>query len=533
MALVLLLATLANTGPVTDNDYGLHLRIGQEIAETGRPVLVDNHSYTLPGAHYPDHEWAIQWLFFQLQRLVGDGGMVALKGLLIGATLLLVALSVRGPLPLKLGLVLLVLLLGLNHSQVRPHLFSWLFAAALGLLLQRRLYWAIPPLLLLWGNSHGSVLLGVGIAGLYFLEEFWHVRRYPPLLWAAACALAPLANPSGIGIYTLFFEIKGQTGFVGEWQPYTPLTWPFWLLVLLIGLAVWKVVARRPFNLFDAVRVAVLGFLGFQASRNGVIDAILLAPFLGDWLNPSVSRWSPRAQEVAAGAMAAIVALTLGVQLYNRQALRFELDYEQLPVAAVRFAKSHGLTGPLFNDYNFGGYLLWQGWPDYPVFVDGRLEVYGGPVLDDYLLVSKAQQGWQQVVERYGITFFMLRPDRDITKALLQDPRWDLVYFDYNSAILVRHDLFPGVRRLTVVSPTGNRGSPKPEQVIAEINYLLQENPLFFGGYKILAFQRYKLGDYAGARKALEEYLRLHPQGRRVEDTKEIMQGLANKGEWR
>src|ERR1039458_7411349 len=34
-----------------------------------------------------------------------------------------------------------------------------------------------------------------------------------------------------------------------------------------------------------------------------------------------------------------------------------------------------GLSGPMLNDYSFGGYLIWAA-PEYPVMMDGRTDVY-------------------------------------------------------------------------------------------------------------------------------------------------------------
>jgi hypothetical protein len=550
----LLLVVVANTGPIANNDYGLHLRIGQEIAEAWRPVHVDYHSYTLPGARYPDHEWLTQLAFYGVHHALGDEGMVALRGLLIGIALAFMLASVRGPLPLKLGLLVLVMLLGFDHAHMRPHLLSWVMAGLLNVLLQRRINWAVLALLLFWGNTHGSVLLGVGIAGLHYVEAYARVYRerrtqlgrratkkreeqihrwfHPSLLWAACCALAPLLNPNGVGIYTLFFEISGHTTFIGEWQPYTPDTLAFWLLVGFVLVALYGLFKSHPFNWFDAVPLAVLALLAFQSSRNGVVATILLAPLFGRWYGQDVARWSSRARWVVGILLAVVLAVMLGLRIRSDQALDFRLDHEHLPVEAVEFMQRHQLEGPIFNDYNFGGYLLWKAWPEYPVFIDGRTEVYKGRVLEEYLAVSRAAAGWEDIVERYGVTFFLVRPEREISKVLLEHADWDLVYFDYNSVIYIQSGLFPELERLHVVSPYGHRDRSRVAEATEEITYLLEENPRFFGGYKILAFLLYRQGDYSGAREALKQYLVLHPEGGRVEETQSLMESLRVQGAW-
>ncbi len=548
IALLLGAALLAHSGAIANNDYGLHLRIGEEIADEG-PPRIDRHSHTAPGTEYPDHEWLIQLAFYGVHRVGGDGGMVVLRALLIGIVLALVLFGARGELSVRLACVGVVFLLGLNHGQMRPHLVGWVLAALLAFLIEpggrwagsyselggakaRRRLWAVPPLLLVWGNCHGSVLLGVGMAGLLFLELYREAPSRRLLLWGALCFLAPMVNPQGPRIYALFFEISGHTSFIGEWQAYPPGSWPFWLLcgVAVVAAAGW--LGSRPRNRVDLVRLIVLLVLAFRSSRNGVVAAIFLAPMLVRWYSPRVARRG-RSLRYGLAAAAVVVAVAVAtVRTGDGRVLRFGLDPQQLPVASVDFVLRHRLTGPVFNDYNFGGYLLWKAYPSLPVFVDGRTEVYKGEVLDQYLAVSRAAPGWRAIVDRYRIQFFLIRPEREIAHQLVTDPGWDLVYFDYNSVVFVRHGRFPGVKRLQVVTPYGHRDRTRIDQAIDEISYLLAENPAFFGGYKILAFLLYRRGDVAGARRQLERYLELHPSGRELHETRSLIEGLRRRGAW-
>lgn len=527
--LIVLAGLLANLGPVGTNDIGFHLRLGQEIAAAG-PPSVDNHSFTAPGAPYPDHEWLAQLGLWGLFSAFGVPGLAIAQGVLIGITLALVVYAARGPAPLRALVVLPVLLLGFDHSEIRPHLLGWVYIAVLGLLLERRRYDWTLGLLLLWANTHASVLLGVGLAGLSCLEDAARTRNVRPLGWAAAIAIVPLLNPYGIHVYTLFFQISDNADFVGEWQPYGTDTWQFFLLVgMVVGAAVG--VVKSDLNLFDAFRLLVLATLSFQSSRTGVVMAIFLAPYFGRWYGADVAKWGRGARQVVLGLSTVLVLGLLAVRVRDGRALRLDLDAEHLPVAAVDFIQRHHLTGPMYNDYNFGGYLLWKA-PELPVFMDGRIEVYQGNVLDQHLQVSRAAQGWEAIADRYGIQFFLVRPERGITSALLENPAWDLVYFDYNAAIFVREDRFAGLKRLEVIAPTGNRDKTAIDTGIAEMRYLLDENPAFFGGHKVLAFLLYKRGDLAGSAAALHRYLELHPSGSELEETQELVRALRKRGMW-
>ncbi len=529
LVLLVVAGLLANLGPVGNNDIGFHLRLGQEIAASGPPT-VDNHSFTAPGVPYPDHEWVAQLGLWGLFSAFGVPGLAVAQGVLIGISLGLVAYSVKGPAPLRAVAVLPVLLLGFDHSEIRPHLLGWIYIAALGILLERRRYAWILGLLLLWANTHASVLLGVGLAGLSCLEEAARTRNLRPLAWAAAIATVPLLNPYGLHVYTLFFQISDNADFVGEWQPYGAETWQFFLLVaMVIGAAVG--ILKSRLNAFDAFRLFVMATLSFQSSRTGVVMAIFLAPYFGRWYGAGIARWGRGARQAVLGLSAVVVVGLLAVRVRDGRALRLDLDAEHLPVAAVEFIHRHNLTGPMYNDYNFGGYLLWKA-PELPVFMDGRIEVYQGNVLAQHLQVSRAALGWEEIADRYGIQFFLVRPERGITSALLENPAWDLVYFDYNAAIFVRADGFEGLKRLEVISPTGNRDKAAIDAGIAEMRYLLGENPAFFGGHKVLAFLLYKRGDMTGSAASLRRYLDLHPSGAELAETQELLTALRKRGMW-
>lgn len=197
--LIVLAGLLANLGPVGTNDIGFHLRLGQEIAVAG-PPSIDNHSFTAPGVAYPDHEWLAQLGLWGLFAAFGVPGLAVAQGVLIGITLALVGYSVKGPAPLRALAALPVLLLGFDHSEIRPHLLGWIYIAVLGILLERRRFGWVLGLLLLWANTHASVLLGAGLAGLSCLEDAARTRNIRPLMWAAAVALVPLLNPYGIHV---------------------------------------------------------------------------------------------------------------------------------------------------------------------------------------------------------------------------------------------------------------------------------------------------------------------------------------------
>ncbi|MCZ7582483.1 MAG: hypothetical protein M5R36_03640 [Deltaproteobacteria bacterium] len=229
---------------------------------------------------------------------------------------------------------------------------------------------------------------------------------------------------------------------------------------------------------------------------------------------------------------AILAAMAGGVFLtVERQAFQFDVDLYSLPVRATEFINRHGLRGEMFNDYNFGGYLLWKSEPRRKVFVDGRLEVYGpGGQLDHYLRVSNGAPGWRQILDRYGVDWCVVRADRPIAKQLDESGIWEMVYFDYNAAIFLRQGAQPEIRRIPRFRPWGHRDRDNLDALLDEAHYLLGENPDFFGGYKMLAFVLFRKEDFSGALENMKRYLDLYPDGMESGQTRDMLSALAQRG---
>jgi hypothetical protein len=530
-ALACLTLFVASARIVGDNDVGFHLRLGQDTLERGRPPHADFHSHTAPGAPYPDHEWLAQVILALTDRFLGLAGLVYLQAALVTATAVLL-LSLRPPSwTMRLVCVAFFAGLGAHHVQTRPHLFGWLLSAALVWLLDRgRLRW-VPPLLALWANLHASVGLGVAIALLHLYRRARADGAVPPFGVMAACVLAPLLNPYHVHVYALFFQIRGAADFVGEWKPFRDEHPQYWMQVALFALGLAAALRCRKPRIPIFLEVVALGWLTFTASRNGVVAAIYLAPILLEGLATWVETRPRLVLTIARAATVGALAAMAAYRLREESVLVPRIDRYRLPVEAVSFLQRHRLPGPVFNDYNFGGYFLWKG-PEYPVFVDGRVEVYRGRPLEEYLQTSNARPGWASVLDRHRVRTVVVRPERTLARELLQAAGWKLVYFDYNSVVFTRVPT-PGMRALVNVSPYGHRNREAATQALDEITYLVRENPRFFGGHKIQAFLLARMGRDREAARSLSRYQQTAPPGgKETGDAKQLMEVLARRGAW-
>ena len=101
---------------------------------------------------------------------------------------------------------------------------------------------------------------------------------------------------------------------------------------------------------------------------------------------------------------------------------------QKVPVQATAWIKQNQPQGPIFNSYNWGGYLTWQ-LRDYPVFIDGRADLYGNEIIQEWLEISEGTEKGLALLESHQINLIYLEPYHALLGKL--DPQeWVKVYAD-------------------------------------------------------------------------------------------------------
>jgi len=473
--LAALLATLCaahGTARVRSDDAWMHLAIGRMIVERGELPAVDVFLNSGEPAPWTIHSWLSEVVFYGLM----DGGglplLLGFRALLMAATLLLLLLLLRrlgAPPWLAALLCCLVLLVpGIRTTLMRPLLFSHLllvvFLAVLygvraGRLSPRAL-WALPLLTVPWANLHAGHLVGVPLVFLLAAAALADrlLRRVgaTALSWravalpAAATFAASLVNPyvHRIWAYALGFTGGGAyQGQVWEWVPATPSREP--LLFCCLGAA-WLVALLRvrradPFHLMVVVLLTLMPLTATRFLFHGVVGAALALaeglPALAAWVrSKGLRRLLPAAGTLAA---AAVMFALIWLAVARQHGFAFKVDDTFFPVAAVRFLNQNKVDGKLLNLREWGGYLMWHR-PGKKVFVDGRVAVSAGKVIEDYAAVAEARRGFGNVLDRRRIeliitSYPVLRPAPGFdVQPIAHDGNWALVYFDDVALVYAR-----------------------------------------------------------------------------------------------
>ena len=477
-----------------DTDTWWHLQAGRVTLESGHILQSDVFSHTRQGQPWINHSWLSQVILYLLFKNFYCFGLGLFQALVVAVAFAFVYAQMEGDVFTRAFIVVLAATASAVVWISRPQLFSFLLTAVLGYLLYlykwrgiNRL-WLIPPLFVLWVNLHAGYALGfivlVGfVAGEMFnnlLAWAWHPadrgdgNDAPIVPWrgvGVVCLVSLvsvfclLLNPNTTKMWTYYLDTVGigvLQDFIQEWSSpdFHPLyTQPFiWLL--LATLAAVGLSGRR-IDGGDLVLVAGFTYASLLAGRNIGPFALVTAPVLSRHVRPIIDRWlrtarargwlrpprravrpPPAGLVLVNWLLLALVLVATGakVVLPLRASFNVENERRTFPQDAVAWIQEHRPPGPMFNSYNWGGYLIWHLWPDYEVFVDGRTDLYGDELLSQYLRVRFAQPGFQQVFDEYGVNLVLTEAGGFTGNFLALDGGWTLVYSDDIAVIYVREN---------------------------------------------------------------------------------------------
>ncbi len=447
---------------VIDLDTPWHLRVGELILATGSLPARDPLSYT------SDQPWLIhEWLSTVLLQLAYRGGgwiaIGAVQALAIAATLAAVWWSSRSDdapqaaswpralaelAPLGALSVVLREALAPRATLFAAPLFALMLAVCARLARgQRAPWWALPASGLLLTQLHGGNPDGVALVALLALST----RRPRWAALALVMALLTCAGPYGWHVHAHFFALRASTANIREWQPFHRLlavgSHAYLLAPALVVAAALALRARRRLapvaaseRWFAWLALAVWAVLAVRYQRFAVQASIVATVCVMPW-------WRAWVRDPAASRG---LAAALGVLLVSIAALSTSDRWPgvgpqrgRFPEDAVAWLRAHTPPGPMFNSYNFGGYLLWA-WPSERVFIDGRgPTVYAPEHLAALEAVYRDPPHFEALERRWGFRLAVVqRPGRGqgLYVWLRANPRWSLVHQDPLAAVFVRRD---------------------------------------------------------------------------------------------
>lgn len=441
------IAILAGVAPA-HSDTWWQLRAGEEIWRSGRVSLTDTFSYTADGAHWPNHEWLSEVLFFAVYRVGGMPALTGLCALAITVSCLLSWRLLRGRFEWRFGLFVLGLTSMVTAWSLRPQVFSLAcFMATCTLLASSRLKW-LPPLFLLWANLHGGVGLGLLAVGAVLVTEVVRSRRVPMtmLVVVLACLAATAVTPLGFELWILLaaYGQHAKTRQISEWMPpgAPPEYLAFWLFAAAVPLCTVWLFRRldQPGLRLAAIASAALP-LALTAHRQVPAFLLVGVPAAACLLDAARkhrdSRPAHDRSPVNTGIAAAVALLTFAalLRLWHPSATR--PDWR--PIADGTIQAISACDRPFYNSFELGGVLIWFV-RDQPVFIDNRNDPYPLELLERSGAVETTGD-YRDLFAEFGVRCAAVEVDSPTERRLKADADWRLTHADRRHAVYQRAGL--------------------------------------------------------------------------------------------
>lgn len=469
--LIFLAVSFLAISPVSDFDSWTHLSFGRLIVEhrlfvSQEPFVYPNLSSTITNPY-----WLFQIPLYLSFKAGGTAGVVVFRALVIAGAFtafskLLREMGLRSGVLVFCATVTAALLSRFRFVD-RPEIFAYLFFLIFLLAFTRAYYrprtrflYLVPPVQVLWANSHPSASLGILVACIFlggFVLEKHLVRNEMPsgasrkvaagILITVCVVLGYLMNP-----YTVTYLLSpvtlattpSITEAVQEMQPVTMSTTyliPYLVVLCLALLAI--ALNRKRIPVAWILLVLIFAYVSFRVVRSLPFFFFVSVPVIAVSFHEKFIGKKVLKTVFSAIFPALLTAVLLITGIYGKTGFGFGEESRLFPSGAISFLQEKGLDrGRIFNYFGWGGYVSWK-LGEGRTFIDGRY--VAGELSDDYDHIIAASQKWKGLLEKYrvevilvnsiGITDGMPYP---LIIALGKDPDWKAVYADSTGLIFVK-----------------------------------------------------------------------------------------------
>ena len=470
-------------------DLGRHIVNGQYFFIDKKVLNQNFYSYTNSDFSTINHHWAVGVLFYIVYQFAGFTGLQLLfisTSLLTYFIFLFLAKGKNNWLPL-LPFALFSLPLLAERTEIRPEIFSNLFAGLVFLLLflyrenKLSFRWLIfiPLIEILWVNMHIYFFLGPLLIGCFFLESL--IRKNKDslillILFTVTC-LSTILNPFGLtGSLAPINEFKNYGYLLFENQSVSyiesyfsrSMYYIFKAVLGLLAISFIFVITIEPkkFSISHLLIGLFVSYMAWTMIRNQTLFALFSLPLIFYNFESIKQKLSHLALFVnkkpvtlsLSKSLEQIILITISLLFLAYYLLgnrfqqfpywrEFGFGLETESNASANFFIDNQLEGPIYNNYDNGGYLIFHLFPKEKVYVDNRPEAYPSSFFTDEYIPSQEKEGlWQKFDDKYHFnTIFFSYSDltpwgQNFIKNRFRDPEWATVFIDKYNVILLRQN---------------------------------------------------------------------------------------------
>ena len=467
LVLLFLIPTAQALLPIDDPDIWWHLRTGQWVIEHGRVPWTDPFSSYGAGNVWIAYSWLFEVLVYATYSTFGLMGLVVFNTIFaLGIALTLYLLVRRAKLPFlaEVAITAVVLFCLKPVLNPRPWLFSILFfivelhvTLSAGGALKNRGFFFLPLLFVAWANVHVQFIYGLATLALFTAEPLFQKRLFPSapavdLGWPSLrqrvvimllCLAATLVTPYYVYLYKPIFEYALQTRVFQNIEEFHPMFFRApgdWLVLALTLGAAFSLGWHRERRLRSYLLFAMGVFLAFRARRDVwflvlvSLTVITQTRIAGGSLFDSLTFTPAKVISIVAALILSLLAFG-----YHRSITERGLEMhvaQHFPADAVAYVKNNFSPQPLYNELDWGGYLIWA-LPNWPVSMDGRTNLHGEKRLERSLSTWAGFPGWDRDPELDQARLIIAKINWPLRFLLGADPRFRLVHQDDVAAVFV------------------------------------------------------------------------------------------------
>jgi hypothetical protein len=444
---------------VDDTDVWWHLRIGQWIAQHGAIPHTELFSTFAAGKPWAAYSWLFELIVYWLFHNLGLIGIAVYSSAMVVAITMAVHSLVRrlnSDFTLGVGITFFAMYTMGRLFTPRPWLLTiFFFALELNILVRarqngktRELLW-LPLIFAVWTNIHIQFVDGLLVLAIALTESL--LAKWSPAIRTnlkarsmvgifLACVAATLVNPYGWTIYKVAYDLVTQAASLPQIMELSAIsfrTLDDWCL-LFIALAAAAVLARaRRVTFFETMLLAFSIVVSFRSQRDIWVLAIAASAIVASNLAESpAERLSIRGSSIPimASATALFTVIAFVVMGVSNSGLQAKLEND-LPLRAVETIKQQNWGGPIYNDYNWGGFLIWS--LNRPVSMYGRNTDYGVERVIRSFETWNGSPGWDSDPDLLTANLIVAQADAPLVQLLRFQPCLRLAYEDQLAAVFI------------------------------------------------------------------------------------------------
>lgn len=455
---------------VVDPDVWWHVSVGRWIVQHRSFPQTGIFSRTAASQPWRAYSWGYELLISRAYESFGIMGMAAFGSLLtivVALTIFWMLHHLSNRFWVAWMLTIVVCSAFLFNIAPRPvFLTAVLCVVTLELLLEaqrsgvvQRLYW-LPLIFLLWANCHIQFIYGMSVLGLFVATNLVQriaisIRVYPDsflqptlpikhlLVILASCVVATCIGPYSFHLYQVVFGYATSKVIYKMLTEFQALSFKFvnqYIELLLATGAFFVIGWQKKIDAFKLALLVVGSICAFRMWRDGWFICIPAGAVIADAFFSQEDRArSPGVPESLGVMTASLLSLVLVAPMvdFNLPGLERAIGAEY-PVDAVNFLRRNPVGGPLYNSFDWGGFLIFY-MPEYPVSMDGRTDLYGDEMDERYWKTQEAEPSYSTDPYLNEAGLVLLENKHRLATVLITDQRFRVVYHDDIATVFARN----------------------------------------------------------------------------------------------